>query len=77
VIVTLWDAPYRKCLRVRDLSRLDSEALHVLANLGLDEGETVEKVHRAPLGDPVSIRIGQQLFSLRSDNCRRVMVEEA
>ncbi len=47
----------------------------MLAQLGLDSGETVEKVHIAPLRDPVSLRIGEQLFTLRADMCRRIQVE--
>lgn len=54
---------------------LDEEVRLVLIQLGLDEGEVVEKIHVAPLGDPISFRIGQHLFSLRSDVCRKIFVE--
>ncbi len=73
--MTLWDAPFRRPLRVTDLQGFGEEIRAVLAQLGLDSGETVEKVHIAPLRDPVSLRIGEQLFTLRADMCRRIQVE--
>lgn len=76
-MVTLWDAPFQKVLRVRNLEGLTPEVRLVLTQLGLDPGETVEKRHSAPLGDPITIRIGAQLFTLRKDICRRIQVELA
>lgn len=73
--MTLWDAPFRMPLRVLDLAGLKEEVRLVLLQLGIDQGETIEKVHAAPLGDPVSLRIGEQLFTLRSDVCRKIQVE--
>ena len=75
--MTLWDAPYLKALRVRSLEGLAPEARLVLTQLGLDAGEAVEKRHRAPLGDPVTLKIGAQLFTLRKEICQRIEVEEA
>jgi len=75
--VNLWDAPFRKPLRVLELSGFGDEVLLVLVQLGIDVGETIEKVHAAPLRDPVSLRIGDQLFTLRSEICRLVRVELA
>lgn len=76
-MVTLWDAPFEKALRVRNLEKLPAEVRLVLTQLGLDHGETVEKRHSAPLGDPITLRIGAQLFTLRKDVCRRIEVETA
>ena len=73
--MTLWDAPFRSPLRVLDLAALKEEVRLVLLQLGIDQGETIEKVHAAPLGDPVSLRIGEQLFTLRSEVCRGIQVE--
>lgn len=75
--MNLWDAPFRKPLRVLELSGFGDEVLLVLVQLGIDVGETIEKVHAAPLRDPVSLRIGDQLFTLRSEICRLVRVELA
>lgn len=73
--MTLWDAPFRKPLRVLDLSGFEDDIRLVLTQLGIDSGETIEKVHAAPLRDPVSLRIGEQLFTLRSEVCRKIVVE--
>jgi Fe2+ transport system protein FeoA len=73
--LTLWDAPFRKPLRILTLSGFGGEVRLVLAQLGLDAGETVEKMHSAPLKDPVSLRIGEQLFALRAEVCRKIQVE--
>ena len=75
--MTLWDAPFRIPLRVLDLTGFAEEVRLVLLQLGLDRGETIVKVHAAPLGDPVSLRIGEQLFTLRSEVCRKILVEGA
>jgi Fe2+ transport system protein FeoA len=74
--VNLWNAPFRKPLRVLSLSGFESEVQQVLLQLGLDSGETIEKIHAAPLRDPVSLKIGEHVFSLRSEVCRGIEVEE-
>lgn len=73
--MTLWDAPFSRPLRIVDLSGLPEEARRVLSQLGLDDGEMVEKRHVAPLGDPISVLIGSQSFTLRSEICQKVGVE--
>ncbi len=75
--MTLWTAPFRKPLRILDLSAFGSDVRSVLVQLGVDQGETIEKVHAAPLRDPVSLRIGEQLFTLRSEVCQKIEVELA
>jgi Fe2+ transport system protein FeoA len=73
--VTLWEAPFLMPLRVVDLAGLAPEVRLVLIQLGLDPGESVEKRHAAPLGDPITLRIGSQLFTLRKEICQLVHVE--
>jgi Fe2+ transport system protein FeoA len=78
--VTLWDAPFRQKLRILSLAGFgaaDDEIRLVLTQLGVDAGETIEKVHAAPLRDPVSLLIGEQVFSLRKELCRNIIVEAA
>ncbi len=72
--MNLWDAPFSTRLEVLSYSDLPDDARQVLSHLGLDIGETIEKVHKAPLGDPLSVRIGEQLFTLRSEVCRKIQV---
>jgi Fe2+ transport system protein FeoA len=76
--VNLWEAPFRRPLRILDLAGFgasEEEVRLVLTQLGVDEGETIEKLHAAPLFDPVSLRIGEQVFTLRGEVCRKIRVE--
>ncbi len=72
--MTLLSAPFAKSLRVLDLSSFGEEVRLVLIQLGLDAGEVIEKLHVAPLGDPVSLRVGQQVFTLRRELCGQIEV---
>jgi len=73
--VTLWDAPFARPLQILTLKDMPEEVRLVLSQLGVDVGETIEKRHLAPLGDPLSLSIGSQVFTLRADLCRRIEVE--
>lgn len=76
--MTLWEAPFRRPLRILELSgfgEAESEIRLVLSHLGLDPGEIVEKIRAAPLRDPISLRIGEQVFTLRREICLGVKVE--
>ena len=75
VTLNLWEAPFRRPLRIRDLSKIAEEVRVVLAQLGLDHDEVIEKMHVAPLRDPVSLKIGEHLFTLRAEVCRKIEVE--
>ena len=46
-----------------------------LMEMGLLEGEEVEVVGLAPLGDPIEIRLGDYRLSLRRVEAARVQVE--
>jgi ferrous iron transport protein A len=46
-----------------------------LYEMGLLEGETVEVVARAPLGDPIEIRFGNSRLSLRKTEAAFIAVE--
>lgn len=72
--MNLFDAPFQSRLFVKDLSGLAPEERQVLMQLGLDLGEEVEKVHIAPLGDPLGLRLGEQVFSLRISFCKKILV---
>ncbi len=74
--LTLWTAPFSKPLKIRKLN-LSEDSKRILMQMGLDEGDTVEKLHSAPLGEPVSVLIGAQQFALRKDICKNIFVELA
>lgn len=52
----------------------DPALVQRLYELGLLEGETVEFVATAPLGDPVEIRIGNSRLTLRKSDAVGVSV---
>jgi len=58
---------------IKELSRSDL-ALKLL-EMGFLPGETVIIDKVAPLGDPISVKIGTYLLSLRKDEADAVMVQ--
>jgi ferrous iron transport protein A len=52
----------------------DPAVVQRLAEFGLFEGEAVELLGRAPLGDPIEVRVGQSRISLRLNEARGVTV---
>jgi ferrous iron transport protein A len=46
-----------------------------LYEFGLIEGERVEVVARAPLGDPIDLRVGNSRLSLRRAEAAGIVVE--
>lgn len=73
--VSLSKAPLGQKLLVKSLGHSDPHIRLVLIQMGLGEGEILEKVHVAPLHDPFSIRIGSQMFTLRNEIGNEVIVE--
>ncbi len=52
-----------------------SETFQRLRDLGLIEGETVRVLKRAPLGDPIEIRVMNYDLCLRISEAREIQVE--
>jgi Fe2+ transport system protein FeoA len=75
--VNLWEAPFHQPLKILAIENVSEELKLVLMQLGIDIGEPLEKMHVAPLGDPLSFRVGEQLFTLRKEICRKILVELA
>jgi ferrous iron transport protein A len=48
--------------------------VHRLLEMGLTDGEEVQLIARAPLGDPLEIRVRDFRLSLRRSEAARVMV---
>ncbi len=74
--MTLLDAPFSRSLRVTSI-RLEEGASLILRQMGVSVGRLIEKVHEAPLGDPLAFRIGGQRFSLRKEICLGIEVVQA
>lgn len=55
----------------------DDQLTRRLLEMGLFEGEELEVIAKAPLGDPLEVRLSQSSLSLRVNEARRIIVIEA
>jgi len=62
--------------RIRDVVGDDAIAVRLM-EMGLTDGEIIESVGRAPLGDPIEYQIRGYRLSLRSEEARRVLIDSA
>lgn len=53
----------------------DPEAVRRLMDLGLIRGTTLELVRRAPLGDPLEVRLRGFMLTLRRSEAEHITVE--
>ena len=53
----------------------DADAVQRLMDLGLIRGTTVEMVRRAPLGDPLEVRLRGFMLTLRRLEAEHITVE--
>jgi Fe2+ transport system protein FeoA len=53
----------------------EHDAARRLMDLGLIKGTTVEVVRRAPLGDPIEVRLRGFMLSLRRSEAEHITVE--
>lgn len=71
----LINAPYGTNLRIDNIEGLTDDEQVVLGQLGLCPQESIEKLRAAPLGDPISIRIGGgSTITLRREVCEKINV---
>ena len=52
----------------------DADVTQRLAELGLLEGDEIEFVTTAPLGDPIEVRVGDTRLSLRKADAAHITV---
>jgi ferrous iron transport protein A len=57
-----------------DISGQDGVAIRLL-EMGLTEGEEIEVIGFAPLGDPIEFEVRGYRLSLRANEARRLQVE--
>lgn len=48
-----------------------------LHEMGFDEGVDIEVLHRAPLGDPIALRVGNMTIAIRRAEAALILVETA
>jgi Fe2+ transport system protein FeoA len=54
----------------------DDALVQRLMEMGLFEGELIEVIAFAPLGDPIEIRLGDSRLSLRRREAARVQIDD-
>lgn len=69
----LLSAPFHQPLLIANVDAV-GEARLILRQLGLHPGKIIEKLHVAPLGEPLTLRIGTHQFALRKEICRMLSV---
>lgn len=62
--------------RVLGISEPESEIVSRLQALGVFPGASLEILRRAPLGDPLQVKVGHTLLSIRKDEAAFINVEE-
>ncbi|MFO1007136.1 MAG: FeoA family protein [Planctomycetaceae bacterium] len=72
--MTLDQIPRGTSARICDVTGDDTLAIRLM-EMGLIEGEEIELLGAAPLGDPLEFSIRGYRLSLRANEARRVVVE--
>lgn len=63
--------------RVRGFGDLAPDVADRLIEMGFDEGAEVERLHTAPLGDPIAIRVDGAVVAIRVAVAARILLDEA
>ncbi len=72
--MSLADVPYNTPVRVASV-RLQGALSYRLLEMGFIRGAEVEVLRRAPLGDPLQVRVGDFDISLRGTEARLIDVD--
>ena len=72
--MTLDQMPRGSVARIVDVTGDDSLAVRLM-EMGLIEGEQIELIGAAPLGDPLEFSVRGYRLSLRAGEAKRVIVE--
>ncbi|MCO5143194.1 MAG: ferrous iron transport protein A [Oligoflexia bacterium] len=67
-------APEGRRLEVIEIN-LPEDVKTMLSHLGLEVGEVIERTATMPLGDPIALHMGGQVFSLRKEVCEKMKVK--
>ena len=72
--LALHDLPQRHLAEVTDLETLDEDARCRLLSLGIYPGVKIEVLRTAPMGDPMQVRSGSTLISIRRREAQLIEV---
>ncbi len=73
----LANAQVGQSFTVVSISEQQPDTLSRLYALGVFPGAKVDVLRRAPLGDPLQVKVGQTLISLRKQEASSIAVAEA
>ena len=73
--MSLAQAPVAKPVRIAGV-RNGPSASYRLMEMGLIAGAEVEVIGRAPLGDPLQVRVGDYMLSLRTSDAENIDIVE-
>ena len=73
--MTLQDIIKGKQYTIRNIATLDQALLSKVLALGIVPGEQIELMHKAPLGDPMQLKVGSTYISIRRKDGQFVEVE--
>ena len=73
--MTLQDIVKGKQYIIRSIATLDQALTSKILALGMIPGESIELMHKAPMGDPMQIKAGSTYISIRRKDGQFVEVE--
>jgi ferrous iron transport protein A len=59
-----------------DRERCDASTWRRLHEMGFDEGVDVEVLHKAPLGDPIALRVGNMTVAIRRAQAALILTDD-
>ena len=72
--MTLIDLKPGQSARIHQISHHQDNLANKVISLGLFPGESVEILRQAPLGDPLQVKVGSTLVSVRKQDAQMVSV---
>ncbi len=59
---------------IEEVSESEASLMSRIMALGIVPGEVLEVLRKAPLGDPMQIKVGSTLISIRRTDCQLISV---
>jgi ferrous iron transport protein A len=72
--MSLDNLPFGTVARVAGFGPVARDVSDRLVELGFDEGAEVQTMHRAPMGDPIAVRVDGTMVALRRALARSILV---
>lgn len=75
--MTLQDIKAGKRYHIQSINSDDLALVSKILALGIVPGETIELMHRAPMGDPIQVKAGATYVSIRRRDGQYIGVQQA